>query len=308
MTETKTRKLTNSEQKLYNKIAPVFNSVIDKYHLDTELTEIKPEIKQDITGDHLHCCIYTEKGIGCNIYLNLDLVQDIVDNKNVYWNTRYADLNSEQKIKAEVLKAIASDLNSVNIAQFLTDDDVQQLLDSKLRHDPDSHLVLNQTMQIKNDVDYLHSVSYWLYNQYNKLVNPINVRKSLASALKPDEIMLSNEFIDWCYNSYMANKSTQSMLTYPERACLSLNTIEEFITDLNFSSVDDENRYTVNDVLDEYDIQDKIITGLGTVELGKQKFRIKQHKSNINSEENNFAVSDDKHKAEISTEFNSDEK
>ena len=77
----------------------------------------------------------------------------------------------------------------------------------------------------------------------------------------PIDILLATLFANWCEQKWLNNRDIP-FLEYPERACLRLNTIQSFLTDLNYKLALDNQVLTFD--IEDIELQTYIMHGFGT--------------------------------------------
>lgn len=155
---------------------------------------------------------------------------------------------SETEFKEQLINNIlVLDLNNL-----LNDDVVTEYLDSrpKVTLDNDYAVRLMQDMEI--DYDYLQDISYRLAGQVARDKYPLNLIKPSKNPLA---LLLAQDFRKWAKESWL-HSPRYKLLEFPERACLNLNTVHDFLSANNLA-------------FDVIKVQTKIMQGFG-VDLRNQ--------------------------------------
>lgn len=140
----------------------------------------------------------------------------------------------------------------LDVNNLLNDDVVTDYLDSrpKVTLDKDYAVRLMQDMEI--DYDYLQDISYRLAGQVARDKYPLNLIKPSKNPLA---LLLAQDFRKWAKESWL-HLPRYKLLEFPERACLNLNTVHDFLSANNLA-------------FDVIKVQTKIMQGFG-VDLRNQ--------------------------------------
>lgn len=156
--------------------------------------------------------------------------------------------------KLNLIEIIGFELMIHDESMYTDDESVQDLLNSKLKYDPDKEVVYNYFIDVQNEVKDHQQTAYKLTQCISMTKYPLKLhQKSTDKYTK----LLTTLFRRWCQKAWI-NGYSEKNLEYPERASLSYNAVEHFANDLWFL----EN--IEFDEQDIYDLQTKIMQGMGT--------------------------------------------
>lgn len=148
--------------------------------------------------------------------------------------------------ETEFKEQLINNILVLDLNNLLNDDVVTEYLDSrpKVTLDKDYAVRLMQDMEI--DYDYLQDISYRLAGQVAHDKYPL---KLIKPSKNPLALLMAQDFRKWTKESWL-HSPRHKLLEFPERACLSLNTVQDFLSSNNL-------------VFDAIKAQTKIMQGFG---------------------------------------------
>ena len=148
----------------------------------------------------------------------------------------------------------------LNIHAYPTDQDFAAQLDAKMIHDPNNYTAVDLLQNYRSEWHELSDISYQIKRDYTKNYSKMRLKLNKPSTDSIDTL-LAALFANWCKQNWLDNRDIP-FLEYPERACLRLNTIQSFLTDLNYKLALD-NQTFIFDIKDT-ELQTRIMRGFGT--------------------------------------------
>lgn len=148
----------------------------------------------------------------------------------------------------------------LNIHAYPTDQDFAAQLDAKMIHDPNDHTAIDLLQNYRSEWHELSDISYQMKRDYIKNYSKMRLKLNKPST-DPIDTLLAALFANWCKQNWLDNRDIP-FLEYPERACLRLNTIQNFLIDLNCKLALD-NQTFIFDIKDT-ELQTRIMRGFGT--------------------------------------------
>lgn len=148
----------------------------------------------------------------------------------------------------------------LNIHAYPTDQDFATQLDAKMIHDPNDYTAIDLLQNYRSEWHELNDISYQIKRNYTKNYSKMRLRLNKPS-IDPIDTLLAALFASWCKQNWLDNRNIP-FLEYPERACLRLNTVQSFLTDLNCKLALD-NQALIFDIKDTK-LQTRIMRGFGT--------------------------------------------
>lgn len=148
----------------------------------------------------------------------------------------------------------------LNIHAYPTDQDFAAQLDAKMIHDPNDYTAIDLLQNYRSEWHELNEISYQIKRDYTKNYSKMRLKLNKPST-DPIDTLLAALFANWCKQNWLDNRNIP-FLEYPERACLRLNTIQDFLTDLNYKLALD-NQALIFDIKDT-ELQTRIMRGFGT--------------------------------------------
>ena len=148
----------------------------------------------------------------------------------------------------------------LNIHAYPMDQDFATQLDAKMIHDPNDYTAIDLLQNYRSEWHELSDISYQIKRNYTKNYSKMRLRLNKAS-IDPIDTLLAALFASWCKQNWLDNRNIP-FLEYPERACLRLNTVQSFLTDLNCKLALD-NQALIFDIKDTK-LQTRIMHGFGT--------------------------------------------
>lgn len=148
----------------------------------------------------------------------------------------------------------------LNIHTYPTDQDFATQLDAKMIHDLNNYTAIDLLQNYRSEWHELNEISYQIKRDYTKNYSKMRLKLNKPS-IDPIDTLLAALFANWCKQNWLDNRDT-SFLEYPERACLRLNTIQDFLTDLNYKLELDNQAFTFD--IKDTELQTRIMRGFGT--------------------------------------------
>lgn len=148
----------------------------------------------------------------------------------------------------------------LNIHAYPTDQDFAAQLDAKMIHDLNDYTAIDLLQNYRNEWYELSDISYQIKRDYVKNYSKMRLKLNKPSTDSIDTL-LAALFTNWCKQNWLDNRDIP-FLEYPERACLRLNTIQSFLTDLNCKLALDT-QTLIFDIKDA-ELQTRIMRGFGT--------------------------------------------
>ena len=148
----------------------------------------------------------------------------------------------------------------LNIHAYPTDQDFTTQLDAKMIHDLNNYTAIDLLQNYRSEWHELSDISYQIKRDYTKNYSKMRLKLNKPST-DPIDTLLAALFTNWCKQNWLDNRNIP-FLEYPERACLRLNTIQDFLTDLNCKLALD-NQALIFDMKDT-ELQTHIMRGFGT--------------------------------------------
>lgn len=148
----------------------------------------------------------------------------------------------------------------LNTHVYPTDQDFATQLDAKMIHDSNDYTAIDLLQNYRSEWYELSDISYQIKRDYTKNYSKMHLKLNKPST-DPIDTLLAALFANWCKQKWSDNYDIP-FLEYPERACLRLNTIQSFLTDLNYKLALD-NQAFIFDIKDT-ELQTRIMRGFGT--------------------------------------------
>lgn len=148
----------------------------------------------------------------------------------------------------------------LNIHAYPTDQDFTTQLDAKMIHDSNDYTAVDLLQNYRNEWYELSDISYQMKRDYTKNYSKMRLKLNKPST-DPIDTLLAALFANWCKQNWL-NNCNIPFLEYPERACLRLNTIQSFLTDLNYKLALDDQAFIFN--IKDTELQTRIMRGFGT--------------------------------------------
>lgn len=148
----------------------------------------------------------------------------------------------------------------LNIHTYPTDQDFATQLDAKMIHDSNDYTTTDLLQNYRSEWHELNDISYQIKRDYTKNYNKMHLKLNKPST-DPIDTLLAALFANWCKQNWLDNRDIP-FLEYPEQACLRLNTIQSFLTDLNYKLEIDNQAFTFN--IKDTELQTRIMRGFGT--------------------------------------------
>lgn len=148
----------------------------------------------------------------------------------------------------------------LNIHAYPTDQGFATQLDAKMIHDPNNYMAVDLLQNYRSEWHELSDISYQIKRDYIKNYSKMRLKLNKPS-IDPIDTLLAALFASWCKQNWQDNRNIP-FLEYPERACLRLNTIQSFLTDLDYKLALD-NQALIFDMKDT-ELQTHIMHGFGT--------------------------------------------
>lgn len=172
----------------------------------------------------------------------------------------YVDKNKpEESILQQLSQQISLELSY----QFLPDDaQIEAVLDAKPRLAYDNYDAGHAVQEYQRKFNALNQAAYEIKRLWATRYAPgqpkrkkLDIKRQLFAFL----------FIQWCYEQWKLNAQLP-FLEYPEKACLSLNTISAFNTDLHIQMQDNICQIPLKLDIDDEAMQQKVMNGLGVTD------------------------------------------
>lgn len=214
---------------------------------------------EDIESDHyikFTTPEYADKGDGA-IECSFSILdgESIIEKFYLVFNAN----DSDEYIKGNLIDNLIVTLLASASTYNVTDQEFKDVFDSKFARED-----LSKTYDLADYYDSrqatIHELGQMAYELSNKRARE---KKALPSErlTKPSHKIasyyLAKQFKNWCQKWWLSNNSQFAMLDYPERACLSLNNINDFAVDENV--LPDNDHWNSNLIK----LQNKIMKGLG---------------------------------------------
>lgn len=148
----------------------------------------------------------------------------------------------------------------LNIHAYPTDQDFATQLDAKMIHDSNDYTAVDLLQNYRSEWHELNDISYQIKRDYTKNYSKMRLKLNKPST-NPIDTLLAALFANWCKQNWLDNRNIP-FLEYPERACLRLNTIQSFLTDLNYKLALDIQAFTFD--IKDTEMQTRIMRGFGT--------------------------------------------
>lgn len=148
----------------------------------------------------------------------------------------------------------------LNIHTYPTDQDFATQLDAKMIHDSNDYTAVDLLQNYRSEWHELNDISYQIKRDYTKNYSKMRLKLNKPS-IDPIDTLLAALFANWCKQNWLDNRDTP-FLEYPERACLRLNTIQDFLTDLNYKLELDNQAFTFD--IKDTELQTRIMRGFDT--------------------------------------------
>lgn len=148
----------------------------------------------------------------------------------------------------------------LNAHAYPTDQDFATQLDAKMIHESNDYTAIDLLQNYRSEWHELSDISYQIKRDYTKNYSQMRLKLNKPST-DPIDTLLAALFANWCKQNWLDNRDIP-FLEYPERACLRLNTIQSFLTDLNYK-LEIENQAFTFDIKDTK-LQTRIMRGFGT--------------------------------------------
>lgn len=147
----------------------------------------------------------------------------------------------------------------LNIHTYPTDQDFATQLDAKMIHDSNDYTAIDLLQNYRSEWHELNDISYQIKRDYTKNYSKMRLKLNKPST-DPIDTLLAALFANWCKQNWLDNRNIP-FLEYPERACLRLNTIRDFLTDLNYKLEIDNQAFTFD--MKDTELQTHIMRGFG---------------------------------------------
>ena len=148
----------------------------------------------------------------------------------------------------------------LNIHAYPTDQDFAAQLDAKMIHDPNDYTIVDLLQNYRSEWHELSDISYQIKRDYTKNHSKMRLKLNKPST-DPIDTSLAALFANWCKQNWLDNRDIP-FLEYPERACLRFNTIQSFLTDLNYKLELNNQAFTFD--IKDTELQTRIMRGFGT--------------------------------------------
>lgn len=161
----------------------------------------------------------------------------------------------------DILESLSYQLGIyLNIHAYPTDQDFTAQLDAKMIHDPNDYTAIDLLQNYLSEWHELSDISYQIKQDYTKNYSEMRLKLNKPST-DPIDTLLAALFASWCKQNWLDNRDIP-FLEYPERACLRLNTIQDFLTDLNYKLAPDNQAFIFD--MKDTELQTHIMLGFGT--------------------------------------------
>lgn len=147
----------------------------------------------------------------------------------------------------------------LNAHTYPTNQDFATQLDAKMIHDPNDYTAIDLLQNYRNEWYELSDISYQIKRDYTKNYSKMRLKMNKPST-DPIDTLLAALFANWCKQNWLDNRDIP-FLEYPERACLRLNTIQSFLTDLNCKLAPDNQTFIF--YMKDTELQTRIMRGFG---------------------------------------------
>ena len=154
--------------------------------------------------------------------------------------------------KTEFKEQLINNILVLDLNNLLNDDVVTAYLNSRPKVTLDNDYAVRFMQDMEIDYDYLQDISYRLAGQVAHDKYPLKLIKPSKNSLA---LLMAQDFKKWTKESWL-HSPRHKLLEFPERACLSLNTVQDFLSSNNL-------------VFDAIKAQTKIMQGFG-VDVSKQ--------------------------------------
>lgn len=161
--------------------------------------------------------------------------------------------DTEHSLYYLIGRDIVNDLIHIQINDYITDDYLYPIIDSKTRLDPNDNRALNEIDYLSNNLDALKNCTIALASNLIKTYAPLPQDAIMAPDYK--YIFVTQSFKNWC--SDLAKYIDVWRYSYAPRAALNYGNIEQFIQETLGASDYDLTKIDVNVV------QTQILNGLG---------------------------------------------
>lgn len=148
----------------------------------------------------------------------------------------------------------------LNIHAYPTDQDFATQLDAKMIYNSNDYTAVDLLQNYRSEWHELSDISYQIKQDYTKNYSKMRLRLNKPS-IDPIDTLLAALFTNWCKQNWLDNRDIP-FLEYPERACLRLNSIQSFLTDLNCKLALDSQVLTFD--IKDTELQTRIMRGFGT--------------------------------------------
>lgn len=148
----------------------------------------------------------------------------------------------------------------LNAHAYPTDQDFATQLDAKMIHDSNDYTAIDLLQNYRSEWHELSDISYQIKRDYTRNYSKMRLKMNKPST-DPIDTLLAALFANWCKQNWLDNRNIP-FLEYPERACLRINTIQSFLTDLNCKLTLDNQTFIFN--LKDTKLQIRIMRGFGT--------------------------------------------
>lgn len=172
----------------------------------------------------------------------------------------YFDLaDTDDYVKTTLYKNLITTLLTTAETKRMTDQDFVEILNSQ-RKDVDRSTSYELSDAYQNNDSLLiglEDMAYDLNSQITKKEKLLDKDELTKPSGKVATHIVGVFFRRWCKDAWLHNHSAFGMLDYPERACLSLNTINRFAVDKDL--LEDTDHYDQ----DLMKLQEKVMKALG---------------------------------------------
>lgn len=224
--------------KMQEFVENLLDELSKKYYLDFSTPKLALK-----GNDELECVFWVMNGVidleQCYTYFSMDDTDDyIVD---------------------AIKKNLITTLLTIAQTKVMTDQDFVELLFSQPRAlDRNTSYELSDAYQTNEGLlTSLQNAAYAISSEITQKERPLDKDKLRQPSHKVATHIVGILFKRWCKESWLRNHAEFPMLDYPQRACLSLNTVNCFASDEDL--LEDTNHYDI----DLATLQTKIMKALG---------------------------------------------
>lgn len=236
--------MTRTKQETIELIRKAFEKITKYYHLDLDGTTY--------IGDKVEYKKYLGN------FLVSHIGTDCIDVEILFIPEEFEDMDEDQ-VYNDVLATIGHQLINVQPTDFLTNENFQECLDAETKHDDSAYDLYNYFEDVQSSVKFFHTEGWLILNKYMQRVHPIETD---IPDFDSEKQLLKRLFEYWCQSDdARAHHVNVDIISYPERACLSLNIVQDFDmwlrNELNYNK-----DYMRKDYTDE-ELQTKLMQAFG---------------------------------------------